>query len=147
MSQQEQGKIYFLHYRQLRPALPQELSVHPEADLVVDSRSGATVAFKFNEDGTITYVPSWVHWRDNYSKKTGRLKTNAMIAGNSSRVEKTAFTDKRELIEALDAEMTDEHGYTRVLNKKHNRKASKKTKQAANAMVSEGGPTHEQPGS
>lgn len=131
LTKQQQPGPFFLHYRAVRPALPVELGVHPEKDLVIDSRAGATIAFKFNEDGTISYVPAWCHPKDNYSKARGRLKARAMLEANSQRVESTDFTDKRDLIAALDSELSDQHGYVRVLSKKHNRKPS----------------SHEQPGS
>lgn len=86
--------IRFIHIR------PRDSEGRPEG------RGGITVAYK-TEGDTLTYATAFCHWRDQYCKATGRVKSSGRLLSKSA-VKMPAPEDKHfisAIMEHLDGEM------------------------------------------
>lgn len=110
--------IRFIHLRNVYETLvPHETPESSSRMLVVQSivsgQGGMTVAYQLSEDKqTLTYAVAKCHWRDQYCKKTGRIKAAGRL--KSKQAVKIPAPEDRKLSHAVleSIKMNDQEGYT-----------------------------------
>lgn len=88
----------FMHFRRI------------DAEGNVAARSGATVAYIHNEDGTTNFALAVCHPNDNYNKELGRIKASARLT--SERLS-DVYTGEQAFADAIASEMMYDYGYER----------------------------------
>lgn len=95
----------FLHYRSFNE------------DGSVNSRSGATIAYVSNVDGTVTWAGAFCHPKDNYNKRMGRVKASGHLKSPKyATTTEVAMTDA-DFRSYIDENIKNVDGYVRKYNK------------------------------
>lgn len=79
----------------------------------VNSRSGATIAYVQNKDGTYTWAGAFCHPRDNYSKHMGRVKAAGHLRSKKYATTTVTAMTPEEFRTYIDERLADSDGYVR----------------------------------
>lgn len=104
------GAPRFLHYRSF------------DGKGKVESRSGATIAYVTNEDGTISWAAAFCHPRDNYCKRMGRVKASGHLKSPAYAETTDEKMTPEEFRAYIDKSMLNQQQYERKM--KHVKKAA-----------------------
>lgn len=122
---ESQNDVKFLHFRetQFRGLAWDENG--PRMVHTINPRGGVTIAYRKNEDGTISYAPAMCSKKDNFARADGRAISEMRLLNGSEYNNTTAEPmDERAFAEQLNFELGLGFGLTRKYSRNRRKKAA-----------------------
>ena len=118
-----QNDVKFLHFREVQTHGIVFDEDGPRRLTSINPRGGVTIAYRKNEDGTITYAPAMCSQKDNFERAAGRAISEMRLLNGSEYNHTTPFpVEERAFAEQLNFELGLGFGLTRKYSRNRKRK-------------------------